>query len=270
MGAAAGVRGTMPDAGTLSCPQCGAAAAPESTACDFCRARLATVACPACFGLVFVGSRHCAHCGARAKEPKALDGTPWKCPDGHGELRGLLLGGAVMGECTTCTGLWIDELTFQSIVAERTRPLVVPQGGSEDARLRTVGAARVRYRKCSDCGNIMNRVNFARSSGIVLDACKGHGVWTDAEELRHVCEFVRSGGMEAAARRDEERRRAEREGQQQPMRHHARKAILGDQSTLAFVELHARPGRDERPLLSLVAWLIEALGRAAMRALSSR
>ena len=204
----------MPDAGSLSCPQCGAAAAPAATACDFCRARLATVACPSCFGLVFVGSRHCAHCGARAREPKALDGTPWTCPNGHGALRGISFGGAVVGECAACAGLWVEELTFQALVAERTRPLVVPQGGSEEARRRTIAPARVTYRNCCDCGKIMNRVNFARSSGIILDACKGHGVWCDADELRAVCEFVRSGGIETAQRRAEEQQKLERTRQQ--------------------------------------------------------
>lgn len=200
----------MPDAGTLTCPQCGAAAAPEATACAFCRARLATVACPACFGLVFVGSRHCAHCGARAREPRALDGTPWTCPAGHGELRGIALGGAEVGECTTCAGLWIDEPTFQAVVADRTRPLVVPQGGAEGAALRPVAGAPVRYRPCCDCGKLMNRVNFAKSSGIVLDACKGHGLWCDVDELRQVVEFVRAGGLDAARKREHEQLELER------------------------------------------------------------
>ena len=200
----------MPAAGSLSCPQCGAAAATEATACDFCRARLATVACPACFGLVFVGSRHCAHCGARAREPRALDGTPWKCPSGHGELHGLAIGGAEIGECPTCAGLWIDEPTFQAVVADRERPLVVPQGGAEDAARRAVVESRVRYRPCCDCGKLMNRVNFAKSSGIVLDACKGHGLWCDVDELRHVVEFVRAGGLEVARRREHEQLELER------------------------------------------------------------
>src|SRR5688572_19909414 len=124
----------MTTARTLTCPQCGAAAAPEAHACTFCRARLATVACPGCFGLVFVGSRHCVHCGARAKEPRALDGTPWRCPSSHGELRGVGLGGAELGECPECAGLWLDEPTFQRVVSERERSAVVPQGGAAPAR----------------------------------------------------------------------------------------------------------------------------------------
>ena len=52
------------DAAALTCPQCGAAAGADDLQCSFCHARLATTACPSCFGLVFVGSKHCAHCGA--------------------------------------------------------------------------------------------------------------------------------------------------------------------------------------------------------------
>lgn len=204
----------MTTAGSLSCPNCGAAASPESHACGFCRARLATVACPACFGMVFVGSRHCAHCGARAREPRALDGTPWKCPRGHGELRGVALGGAEIGECPECQGLWVEEATFQAVVSERGREAVIPQGGAAAARPATRPATRapevVRYIPCPDCGKIMNRVNFARSSGVILDACRGHGLWCDADEMRRVVEFVRAGGMDVARRRETEQLAEER------------------------------------------------------------
>jgi Zn-finger nucleic acid-binding protein len=200
----------MATAASLTCPSCGAAASPEAHACTFCRTRLATVACPACFGMVFVGSRHCVHCGVRAREPKALDGTPWKCPDGHGELRGIALGGAEIGECGTCAGIWLDEATFQAVVSDRSRDSVVPQGGASDARPRPVSPAPVRYRRCPDCGKTMNRVNFARTSGVILDACRGHGTWCDADELRRVVEFVRAGGMDVARRRELEQLALER------------------------------------------------------------
>lgn len=200
----------MTTAGSLSCPNCGAAAAPEAHACAFCQARLATVACPHCFGMVFVGSRHCVHCGSRAREPKALDGTPWKCPRGHGELRGLALGGAEIGECPACAGLWVDEETFQHVVSDRARDAVVPQGGAAAAAPRAVQADTVRYVPCPDCGKIMNRTNFARTSGVVLDACRGHGVWCDADELRRVVEFVKAGGMDVARRREQEAMEIER------------------------------------------------------------
>jgi Zn-finger nucleic acid-binding protein len=60
----------------------------------------------------------------------------------------------------------------------------------------------VRYSPCPACAKIMNRVNFARSSGIVLDICKAHGVWLDADELRRVLEFLRAGGLQQARERE--------------------------------------------------------------------
>jgi Zn-finger nucleic acid-binding protein len=47
-----------------------------------------------------------------------------------------------------------------------------------------------------------------------VDICKGHGTWFDREELSHIVEFMRGGGLEAARARqkaelEEERRRLE-------------------------------------------------------------
>lgn len=60
----------------------------------------------------------------------------------------------------------------------------------------------------------MNRINFARCSGVVVDICKGHGTWFDREELSRIVEFIRGGGVDAARAREkagleEERRRLE-------------------------------------------------------------
>ncbi len=59
------------------------------------------------------------------------------------------------------------------------------------------------YRRCPHCARTMNRVNYGRSSGIVVDVCKEHGVWFDEEELEAALAWIRSGGL----RRAEERRR---------------------------------------------------------------
>ncbi len=62
----------------------------------------------------------------------------------------------------------------------------------------------------------MNRVNYARISGIVVDVCKSHGTWFDAHELPALLDFVRRGGLDVARKREtvalaDERRRLERE-----------------------------------------------------------
>ncbi len=50
----------------------------------------------------------------------------------------------------------------------------------------------------------MNRVNFARVSGVILDICKADGVWFDREELRRIVEFIRAGGLETSRERERE------------------------------------------------------------------
>lgn len=44
----------------------------------------------------------------------------------------------------------------------------------------------------------MNRMNFARCSGVIVDVCKNHGTWFDREELSRIIQFIRGGGMNAA------------------------------------------------------------------------
>ena len=50
----------------------------------------------------------------------------------------------------------------------------------------------------------MNRINFARCSGVIVDVCRGHGTWFDASELREIVEFIRGGGLELAPKRERE------------------------------------------------------------------
>jgi hypothetical protein len=75
----------------------------------------------------------------------------------------------------------------------------------------------VKYRQCVRCGTLMNRVNFARLSGTIVDVCRGHGTFLDAGELHQIVAFLRGGGMERARARqlsdlrDEQRRLQELE-----------------------------------------------------------
>ena len=204
------------DAVTLNCPTCGAAAAAGATACAFCRARLATVGCPSCFGLVFVGSRHCAHCGARTEQPAAGGDAGAHCPHGCGPLRLVELGGVALRECTGCGGVWLDEPTFQRLCSDEERQTVVLARAAATPRATAAVAGRVRYLACPSCTKLMNRVNFARVSGVVIDSCRTHGVWFDADELRRVVEFVRTGGLDLA--RERERQALAEERRLQSMR----------------------------------------------------
>ena len=42
---------------------------------------------------------------------------------------------------------------------------------------------------------LMNRVNFGRRSGVVIDQCIKHGIWLDSGELTHLLEWKKAGGQ---------------------------------------------------------------------------
>ena len=42
----------------------------------------------------------------------------------------------------------------------------------------------------------MNRLNFGRLSGTVVDVCKGHGTFLDRGELHQVVQFILDGGLD--------------------------------------------------------------------------
>jgi Zn-finger nucleic acid-binding protein len=45
-------------------------------------------------------------------------------------------------------------------------------------------------------------LNYGRRSGVIIDVCKKHGVWFDADELAHILDWVRSGGLAEAKRQE--------------------------------------------------------------------
>jgi Zn-finger nucleic acid-binding protein len=52
------------------------------------------------------------------------------------------------------------------------------------------------YRPCPSCKQLMVRRNYAHASGVIIDLCREHGVWFDADELARILAWVRAGGKE--------------------------------------------------------------------------
>jgi Zn-finger nucleic acid-binding protein len=130
----------------------------------------------------------------------------------------LRLGEAELRECARCGGLWVNVETFERICADREQQAVVLGSASPAPAKAGSGEAtsKVRYIPCPECGQLMNRVNFAHCSGVVVDICKGHGTWFDRDELAEIVGFIRGGGLEAARAREkrqleDERRRLRQE-----------------------------------------------------------
>lgn len=202
---------------TPHCPTCGAAASSDATRCEFCGARLATIACPRCFAMMFVGAKHCSSCGAKAGAAEPAEGAASSsCPRCRVRLEAIAVGSARLSECARCDGLWVDVEAFERIVSEREEQAAVLGAAALVAKRTAAGSAPIRYVPCPVCGELMNRVNFARCSGVVVDVCKGHGTWFDRDELRQIVEFIRGGGLGVARERElrelkEERRKLQQE-----------------------------------------------------------
>ena len=188
---------------TLNCPMCGAAVTTEAPLCEHCGARLATAACPSCFGMMFLGAKFCPHCGAHAERTQVDTAEQLQCPRCQTGMETVNVGGTMLRECPKCIGLWVDTASLERICAERERQAGV-LGVTQPAEAPASGAIedKVRYLPCPECRKLMNRVNFAGYSNVIVDVCKSHGTWFDRDELRRVVEFIRSGGLDVARHRE--------------------------------------------------------------------
>lgn len=195
----------MPDARALHCPNCGGPAAPGDAACKYCHAALATVSCPSCFALMFDGAVYCPSCGTRRSRTAGTDQHA-PCPSCRATMRDVQVGDTAMLECERCHAVWLDAATFEHICANNeSHAAVLHRWSAAGAQTATRPPAReseiVRYRKCVACGKMMNRVNFGRLSGTIVDVCKGHGTLLDAGELHAIVRFIEGGGLDRARQR---------------------------------------------------------------------
>jgi Zn-finger nucleic acid-binding protein len=240
--------------------------------CDYCGSVLTAVACPSCYATMFAGSRFCPRCGAEAAR-EVLGDEALPCPRCRSEMQAVRVGGLVLRECSGCAGVWMDGEAFERLCGDReehasVRSYVFSLTRPDEGRQPEV----VRYVPCPSCKRIMNRVNFARRSGIILDVCKAHGVWLDHGELGRLVAFIDAGGLAVARERDreqarlaEEERRA-RETQPSPVQPTAPEYARSVFERRAFENLAAlrrinRGGRVASDALDLLANVILGFAR---------
>ena len=130
-------------------------------------------------------------------------------------MTSVTIGAEPMRECERCGGLWVEVAAFEKICANKEEQSAV-LGGASPAPPHHLelnpDSDKIRYVPCPKCGQLMNRINFARCSGVVVDVCKGHGTWFDQDELREIVEFINGGGLEVC--RQKEKHEIEFERQQ--------------------------------------------------------
>ena len=127
------------------------------------------------------------------------------CPRCKIPLGLILLGATQLDECSGCKGVWTDLETLNSI---RTNSLKLAEvdalAAPKNKPTQYVPEMNpVRYLPCPVCATLMNRLNFGKISGVIVDVCREHGTWFDPGELQHVVEFIRTGGMDESRRREQ-------------------------------------------------------------------
>jgi Zn-finger nucleic acid-binding protein len=148
--------------------------------------------------------RKCPVCGGQQQEN--FEFLPPECPRCNTALVLHVVDGEEYDICPKCSGMWLDRHEFHSATREQNvyntcnakgeyhqPPLHAPDG----------------YIPCVRCGKLMNRRNFGKISGIIIDKCSRHGVWLDAGELEKIQHFIADGGLERAQDREIQRNRAD-------------------------------------------------------------
>lgn len=165
--------------------------------------------CPSCFARLPRDARFCTTCGT-AIRPEALDPghpTPHPCPREGTPLVAKSLDGLPVEECPQCLGIWIDQATFRDL-CQRKRAEYANNPLPERPPTTPLREPVV-YLKCPRCGKLMNRQNYGRRSGVIIDECAAHGIWLDDQELERIARFIAEGGLARARAADAERARAE-------------------------------------------------------------
>ena len=141
---------------------------------------------------MFDGAAFCEHCGVRRGRVEQGGGLTC-CPGCQSAVQQVTLGSTTLHECDACDGVWIESGEFERLCADReSQAAALPRL----SRPRGPAAVDVKYRPCPRCGKLMNRVNFGRQSGAIVDVCKGHGTFLDAGELHQIVTFIHQGGLD--------------------------------------------------------------------------
>ncbi|MFT7484972.1 MAG: Zn-finger nucleic acid-binding protein [Candidatus Paceibacteria bacterium] len=193
----------------LTCTNCGGEVSPQDESCSFCACAISeedrrkTTLCPGCFTRIDDDSKHCRACALEI-HPQQLAPLPADrdCPRCEGPLRVRSFDVVDVTECGDCLGMWFTPALFQRVTEEAGRK----NAGTEltilgkTAATPTLKKETVKYIPCLKCGELMQRRQYthkSRSSGTVIDVCRGHGVWLDHEEIDRILQLVATAPEEA-------------------------------------------------------------------------
>lgn len=168
------------------------------------------------------GSLLCAYCGDRndidlrgihyytTHESDSLRTCP-RCDTPLSTIDLKINGRFLIDRCEQCLGLFFDPGELEALLeATVSNVFLIDKSGIDAINLRREpDKYPIAYIKCPVCSQLMYRVNFGTRSGVIIDRCKGHGVWLDGGELRHLFEWMKLGGKLLDQERQEQIRREE-------------------------------------------------------------
>ena len=166
----------------MKCTACGAALPANSLICSFC------------------GTRNEVDLRSLSVSTDSPPHAPRTCPECGTAMASVNVGNRkrfFIEQCARCHGLFFDLNELQALLDDAVAPtyeinlplLFTLQKESPVPR------RKVTYVPCPVCGNIMNRVNFGRRSGVVVDHCRNHGMWLEGGELHRLMEWKKAGGQ---------------------------------------------------------------------------
>lgn len=146
----------------------------------------------------------CPLCGGHLRDKG--DRLPPACPRCRTPLEVHMAGKEEYDLCPSCSGMWLDRGEFRVVTSEYD---VYRKEEVNGEYLKPPAKDPVEYIPCVRCGKMMNRKNFGKISGVIVDECGRHGVWLDPGELEKIRHFIADGGLEQAQDREIEKTRME-------------------------------------------------------------
>ncbi len=141
--------------------------------------------------------KYCPFCGEQAAEESSL--TDLQCPHCNVIMDKVMEIESIIDHCPECGGVWCEGHELEEITRERD---VFLRDDISRKFIKKRPENVVKYIKCPICNQEMNRMNFGKISGIIVDVCSDHGIWLDSGELEEIRAFIANGGIDKAQNKE--------------------------------------------------------------------
>ncbi|MBI4710275.1 MAG: zf-TFIIB domain-containing protein [Nitrospirae bacterium] len=150
-----------------------------------------TKKCEHCGKDINISYKVCPLCGGHQGETPTP--APPVCPRCKAPLKTSVINDEEYNVCPSCSGMWLDRVKFHRATTEYD---VFKKTNFKDEYKKQPLRESIEYIPCVRCGKLMNRKNFNRISGVMIDECGSHGVWLDSGEFERIRHFIADGGLE--------------------------------------------------------------------------